>query len=512
MQIGERFLKRGLLTKDQLDRVLEAQQQTGGRTGWLALSLGYITSRELLQILAEHYHLPFLENASEHANLVDISLIERVSYQEVLRYQTLPVRRVEDQLEVWTIYPGSESALTWIKDTYQTEQISVRVIGERDFFELVRRFWKVDLVKWAADGLFYRSPEESARERLGRSQRIVMSIALVVFIVVAWLFPTKVLLGSFLILQGIYLLQWVFKVWLTLGHKDVVLDLEPISRLPRSEWPVYSILVPLYREPEHVLRQSIEAIKNLDYPPNRLDVLLLVEEDDRQTIEYLKQCRPPGHFRFVYIPPLGPRTKPKACNYGLMFARGKYLTIYDAEDIPEHDQLYKALAGFQAWGDDTILQCALQFYNSRQNLLTRWFALEYANWFDILLPGLHGWRLPIPLGGTSNHFPVETLRQIGGWDAYNVTEDADLGMRAARYRIKVRMLPSTTWEEANSLLMNWLRQRVRWIKGYMQTTLVYTRRPVQMFKNFGFKQYGAFLLFVGSVRWTPLSRHFFGPF
>ncbi len=169
----------------------------------------------------------------------------------------------------------------------------------------------------------------------------------------------------------------------------------------------------------------------------------------------------------MIVPDTFPRTKPKACNVGLLNAKGEYLVIYDAEDIPDTDQLKKSVIAFRKLDNPLIicLQAKLNYYNPRQNLLTRWFTSEYSMWFDLYLPGLDGLNAPIPLGGTSNHFRVDALKKIGGWDPYNVAEDCDLGIRLFREGYRTRVLDSTTWEEANSRLENWLRQRSRWVKG-----------------------------------------------
>ena len=195
-----------------------------------------------------------------------------------------------------------------------------------------------------------------------------------------------------------------------------------------------------------------------------------------------------------------PTTKPKACNYGLLFAKGEYLTIYDAEDVPERDQLKKAVAAFRKGPPELVcIQAALNYYNSEQNFLTRMFTLEYSYWFDYMLPGIEALRLPIPLGGTSNHFRTRVLRELGGWDPFNVTEDADLGVRAGAHRYRVATLNSTTYEEANSRLGNWLRQRSRWIKGYMQTYLVHMRHPLRLYRRIGGRAFWGFQLLIGGT-------------
>jgi cellulose synthase/poly-beta-1,6-N-acetylglucosamine synthase-like glycosyltransferase len=263
--------------------------------------------------------------------------------------------------------------------------------------------------------------------------------------------------------------------------------------------PVYTLLVPLYREPGSV-PQLVAALTRLDYPADRLDIKLVLEADDGDTFAAIQKLDLPAQFEVLRVPALAPRTKPKACNYALASARGAHVVIYDAEDIPDTDQLRKAVAAFQAGGPQlACLQARLNYYNPRENWLTRQFTLEYSMWFDWLLPGLQALGLPIPLGGTSNHFRTCILRQLGGWDAYNVTEDADLGLRLARSGYACAVLDSTTMEEANCQHGNWLRQRTRWLKGYMLTWLVHMRRPFLLWRQLGTGAFVGFQMFVGGT-------------
>jgi cellulose synthase/poly-beta-1,6-N-acetylglucosamine synthase-like glycosyltransferase len=176
--------------------------------------------------------------------------------------------------------------------------------------------------------------------------------------------------------------------------------------------------------------------------------------------------------------------------------------IYDAEDRPEPDQLWRAITAFQQ-SDDRVacVQSRLSFYNQRQNLLTRFFTLEYTFWFDLFLPALSIIGAPIPLGGSSNHLRTSILKQVGAWDAYNVTEDCDLGIRLAKNGYRTIIINSTTWEEANSQIGNWIRQRSRWIKGYLQTYLVHTRDPIGLLRQLGLQNFLFFQLYIGG---TPL--------
>ena len=206
---------------------------------------------------------------------------------------------------------------------------------------------------------------------------------------------------------------------------------------------------------------------------------LLLEEDDIETRAAAAAMDLPACFDVLVIPDVGPRGKPRACNHGLARALGEYLVIYDAEDRPEADQLRKSVMAFaEAEPDVVCLQAQLNYFNRTYNLLTRWFTAEYSVWFDQLLPGLQAMDVVIPLGGTSNHFATSRLEELGGWNSFNVTEDADLGLRIYLQGWKTAVLETTTYEEATSRYRNWIRQRSRWVKGYMQTYLFHMRRPV----------------------------------
>lgn len=275
---------------------------------------------------------------------------------------------------------------------------------------------------------------------------------------------------------------------------------EPVNFTGSDDaFPVYSILAPMYQESGSI-GQLIHALNQLNYPPEKLDIKLILEEDDIKTLNTLKNINLGPQFEILCVPPLAPRTKPKALNFALQSARGEFVVIYDAEDIPGINQLRKAVAAFHAGGAElACLQARLNYYNAGENWLTRQFTLEYSMWFDWLLTGLQALGLPIPLGGTSNHFRAGVLRELGGWDAYNVTEDADLGLRLARRGYTCAVLDSTTLEEANCRHVNWLRQRTRWQKGYMLTWLVHMRAPLDLWRQLGPAGFLGFQLFIGGT-------------
>jgi len=291
---------------------------------------------------------------------------------------------------------------------------------------------------------------------------------------------------------------------------DIRISRAEIETLKDEDLPDYTILVPLYKETE-VAEKIVKNISAIDYPQDKLDVKLLLEEDDQATIDACRMADLPPNFQTIIVPDSQPKTKPKACNHGLEEARGEYLVIYDAEDRPEPDQLRKAIYAFRnrVQPRTTCLQAKLNYFNPRQNTLTRWFTIEYTTWFDLYLPGLHALGAPIPLGGTSNHFQTDVLREIGGWDPFNVTEDCDLGIRLYRMGYKTQILDSTTWEEANSKLLNWIRQRSRWVKGYVQTHLVHMRRPLRTVWDLGPWRFFGFLTSVGGLALTLLLNPIF---
>jgi cellulose synthase/poly-beta-1,6-N-acetylglucosamine synthase-like glycosyltransferase len=284
------------------------------------------------------------------------------------------------------------------------------------------------------------------------------------------------------------------------------------ERTTDGDLPIYTVLVPVFRE-SNIIAKLISNLGSIDYPKTKLDVIVLMEANDEETVAAAKAMRPPEYVRLLVVPPGHPQTKPRACNYGLAFARGKYVVIYDAEDRPEPDQLRLALAAFErdrmerellgsAQRPVACVQAALHYFNADYNVLTRLFAIEYAHWFTSMLPGLDGSGVPIPLGGTSNHFDTEVLRELGAWDPYNVTEDADLGLRASVQGYRVAVIGSSTGEEACAQVGAWIKQRTRWIKGYMVTGAVNTRHPVRFLRECGLM--GAVGL-VGLIIGTPLT-------
>lgn len=331
-------------------------------------------------------------------------------------------------------------------------------------------------------------------------QKAVISLAIATVLVGLLLNTVGTLLVLTCTLSFIYFVDTLFNLFVVLKSlhtpQEITFKDSEIESLQDKNLPVYSILCPLYKE-AHVIPQFVEAISKLSWPKKKLDVMLLLEEDDKESIAAAKKLNLPSYVRIVIVPDSQPKTKPKACNYGLSKAKGEYLVIFDAEDMPEPNQLKKAYLGFSKVGKEVVcLQAKLNYYNPYQNLLTRFFTAEYSLWFDITLTGLQSINTSIPLGGTSNHFRSKDIQKLQGWDPFNVTEDADLGMRLFKKGYKTAIIDSLTLEEANSKWGNWIRQRSRWIKGYMQTYLVHTRKSYEFAKTQG-KHFPIFHLIIG---------------
>lgn len=371
----------------------------------------------------------------------------------------------------------------------------------------IRRRHAHALARQAAYGLIERSPRLSAGT-LGTARLVFAGTALVLALVPLLLHSTPAPLAIILAFAiGSVLLGWSCLRLSAIAHPPG--PPEPPWRSDRH-LPRYSLIVPLYRE-ARVVPQLVEALLALDYPREKLQVLLVVEPDDGETALALARQHLPAHMEVVTAPALGPRTKPKALNAALPFARGTLIGVYDAEDQPEPLQLRRVCTQFLTTGDARLgcVQAHLAIDNLDDGWITRQFAAEYAGHFDVLLPMLAQSRLPFPLGGTSNHFRREALESVGGWDPHNVTEDADLGVRLARQGWRIELVGSTTDEEAPRRFHAWLRQRTRWYKGWMQTLLVHAREPGRLLREAGLAATTGFLLLIGGGIGAALVHPFF---
>jgi cellulose synthase/poly-beta-1,6-N-acetylglucosamine synthase-like glycosyltransferase len=317
----------------------------------------------------------------------------------------------------------------------------------------------------AVQRLRQASAANSAYRRPGPVIMSIMAAIAGLFAAALWMAPAASLFTAASLMSLIFFNSVAWKLAAALHRQR----LQPAAPLAEPDLPAYTIMVPLYRE-ANVIPDLIRSLGAIDYSCIKLQILLITEADDHDTIAAIRKSGD-DRFELICVPAAEPRTKPKALVFALPFARGEFVVVYDAEDRPEPSQLRQAAAAFAA---DPALGCvqARLTPDNAETWLSRMFTTEYAANFEILLPALADWRLPLPLGGTSNHFPRRVLQKVGAWDPFNVTEDADLGLRIARNGYRVGMIDSRTYEEAPVRLAQWLPQRRRWLKGWMQTVLV----------------------------------------
>jgi cellulose synthase/poly-beta-1,6-N-acetylglucosamine synthase-like glycosyltransferase len=498
-KLGEVLVALGLVSESQIDEALDVQARTGDRLGEVLLHSGVIDERELAGALADQLRLPLLDVSAFEP---DPEAVRIVPEPLARRHRFIPLAVRDGVLYLAMSDPLDDDALAALRE-HTVLPLRTVVASRTSVQTLLQRIYSGRYIEVATAELLNRAPEESAFKVLTRNQKIFFGSAALLFVLSFATWPIATIVGFNVVSILFYAAVSAYKFKLMYSALSYSLELpvtdEEVLALDERTLPVYTILVPLYREAAVVGRLT-GSIARLDYPKTKLDVKLIVEEDDEETIAAIRRMDLPAHFRVVVVPDQQPKTKPKACNYGLIQAEGRYVVIFDAEDRPEADQLKKVVLAFRK-SDETIacVQCKLNYFNRSQNILTRWFTSEYSNWFDLLMPGLDASDAPIPLGGTSNHFITDKLVALGAWDPFNVTEDADLGIRLHKAGYKTAVLDSTTYEEANSDLYNWIRQRSRWVKGYIQTWLVHMRHPRALIAQLGFKGFLSFQLIVGGT-------------
>ncbi len=501
MSIPELLVTDGFITQRDREKIDDFSARSGLSFIKIALNFGYISRKNYERAMIDAGYpfqqireLPFQKE-----------VLDKIDLKFVVQHLALPLRIENNRVITIMADPSDQLFIDFIKFNYDHEP-EIIVASDLDIVWLSHKLLGDPYVKSSVFELFNRDPANSALITFSSGQLITMFLVLA--IVVAGLVlsfkNTSIILN--LTISLFFLIAILFKLFLALVgsrfelHQAVTRD--DLRELKEADLPIYTILLPVYKE-DKLIKKLIWNLQAIDYPREQLDVKLLIEEDDDKTLNAVRNLDFPAVFEVIVVPFLMPKTKPKACNYGLHFSRGKYLTIYDAEDIPDTDQLRKVVSMFHKLPSNYIcVQSALNYFNRNENFLTRMFTLEYSYWFDYMLPGLDTLDIPIPLGGTSNHFKIEYLVELGAWDPFNVTEDADLGVRAYAKGYKVAVVNSTTYEEANNEPFNWIRQRSRWIKGYMQTYLVHMRNPAALLRKLGWRGFLGFSFFIGA---TPLT-------
>jgi len=501
MSIPELLVGEGFITPDDRKRIENLSAATGQSFIKVALNFGYVSRKNYERILINYDYK--IEQIRTEA--FDTGILKKIDLKFADEQIALPLRIENGRVVTLMADPSNELFIDFIKFTYNCEP-QIIVASDLDILWLSHKLLGEAYVKSSVFELMKNDSSSSAIVTFTTAQLIFTFILLgIVAIGLVLSFKNTSIIIN-LIISSFFLVAIVFKLFLALVgsrfelHQAVTK--EELRQDSDEDMPVYTILLPVYKE-DKLIKKLIWNLQSIDYPREKLDIKLVIEEDDDKTLNAVRNLDFPAIFEVIVVPFHMPKTKPKACNYALHFAKGKYLTIYDAEDIPDTDQLKKVVTLFRKLPENYIcIQCALNYFNRNENFLTRMFTLEYSYWFDYMLPGLDTLDIPIPLGGTSNHFKLDELVELGAWDPFNVTEDADLGVRAYAKGHKVAIVNSTTYEEANNEPFNWIRQRSRWIKGYMQTYLVHMRNPAKLVRKIGWRGFWGFNFFIGA---TPVT-------
>jgi cellulose synthase/poly-beta-1,6-N-acetylglucosamine synthase-like glycosyltransferase len=451
--------------------------------GRILLNRGRIDEPTLLNALARVHGAPILTLGDAPP---DPRLANAIPRDVALRAEAVPCHDADGTISIATARPDlfdlvNEGATT---DTPPKLALATRA----DILDAQTKLWGAALAREAET----RAPVALSC-RTWRPDRVLAGVLALtaILLILEALFPAQVVLVAF----GIAGLAFTANITLK-GAAFLAMLLHPgAAQNPPSRRPdiaphllrppVVSLLVPMFREPE-IAERLVTHLARMRYPPERLDILLLLEEDDACTARALSTADLPPNMRVITVPTGHPRTKPRALNYALPFARGEIIGIYDAEDRPDPNQVADIVRRYdEVPRDVACLQGRLDYYNTDHNLMARLFTIEYASWFRVLLPGVQRLGLFVPLGGTTLFLRRDALEEVGGWDAHNVTEDAELGLRLARAGYRAELVDTTTYEEATAAVGPWIRQRSRWLKGYIITWATAMRGPLSLWRDLG---------------------------
>ncbi|HDR28001.1 glycosyltransferase family 2 protein [Rhodovulum sp.] len=496
LRLGEQLLVAGAVTPEALERALADHARMEVQLGELLIAEGDATADAVAEALCRQFGTGRADFA---AYPPDPRLIDILGVRTCLKKGLLPWRRFAGATLIATAHPNRFEQLAPTLPADLTP--AIMVICREDELQQALASCRSEVLAHAAET---RVPEqESCRAWLRAGPRTAVLIALAALGLLAALAPLTVLGVLTLWALGWMLAGSLLKAAAALSQARALI--RDRSALPQAapiiaRLPRISILVPLFRE-SAIAPRLIARLSRLDYPRALLDICLVTEAGDDDTHAMLDATPLPPWMRRVTVPEGALKTKPRALNYALDFCRGSIVGIYDAEDAPAPDQLRKVVAHFHSCGPNVaVVQGVLDFYNPRANWLARCFSIEYAAWFRVVLPGLARLGVPVPLGGTTLFFRRRVLEELGGWDAHNVTEDADLGLRLARHGYRTEFLDSVTEEEANCRAWPWVRQRSRWLKGYAMTWATHMRRPDLLLRQFGpLGFFGMQVLFLGTL-------------
>ncbi|WP_212524421.1 glycosyltransferase [Actibacterium sp. MT2.3-13A] len=456
----------------------------------LLLRRGLLSSETLTEALAD---LHGAERVDLDLTAPDPRLIDEIGVQRCLALQAVPLRRLGGDTVVATARPDRFAEIR----RALPREFGRAVMAICDADQLRAALLHARAAPLAAAAETRVAEALSCRFWYGAAPRYAVGGALLGLLALLLAAPAT----TFALLTG-----WAMLALLALFALKAAAVLAATRRVPPrpvtlpGPRPVVSVMVPLFRE-EDIAPRLVARLEKLTYPKELLDICLVTEQADQVTRDALAAARLPGWMRIVTVPDGSLKTKPRALNFALDFCRGSIIGIYDAEDAPDPDQIDRVVRRFEGSGPEVAcLQGVLDFYNSDQNWLARCFTIEYASWFRVMLPGLERLGLVVPLGGTTLFLRRAVIEALGGWDAHNVTEDADLGVRLARFGYRTELMTCVTAEEANCRIWPWIKQRSRWIKGYAMTWSAHMRHPARLWRDLGPRRFfGLQVVFLASL-------------
>lgn len=493
--LGQLLVESGAVDPGNLAKALAMQAREAARLGDILLAHDWVSEGDLMAALSQQWRAEVIDPKTSRP---DARLIDRLGAQVCLREGVLPWRLVGAATVVATARPDDFARLRPVLEQ-AFGPVLMALATERDLHAALLATRK-SVLNLNAETLVPAA--ESCRSwNTSLLRRRAVAASLVVAWV-AWVLPSALVLA---------VTGWaVLSLIVTAGLKLAAVVTHFREKAPESarlsapvaiaRLPVVSVMIPMFREND-IADRLVRRIGRLQYPRELLDVLLVVEEEDGVTQATLAAASLPRWMRVVVVPKGPLKTKPRALNFAMNFCRGSVIGIYDAEDAPDPAQLHRVVRRFHDRGPEVAcLQGALDFYNPRANWLSRCFTIEYAGWFRVVLPGLQRMGLAIPLGGTTLFFRRAAIERLGGWDAHNVTEDADLGVRLARHGYRAELVETVTEEEANCRAWPWVKQRSRWLKGYAMTYAVHMRDPRLLLRQLGaWRFFGFQALFLGTL-------------
>ncbi|WP_246831301.1 glycosyltransferase family 2 protein [Pseudotabrizicola formosa] len=474
--LGVVLLRDGLVQGDALVSALAQQRRRRGRVTDVLLSHAALPPDQLYAAMAAHWETSVVDPAQLPP---DPRLVDHLGAVDCLRSSMLPWRNVGGATVIATAEP-EDFAMHRARLTALFGPVVMAITSRTALQQAVLALRGPQLVRAAES----RVPASESCRSFGSAPLLLptlATVALVAALSLAW--PMALLW----LVTG-----WTFVTLLALtllkAGAGLAAGLRPPPEPPATliaRQPIVSVIVALFGESD-IAPRLVRRLDKLDYPRELLDVVLVTEAEDHQTQAALAGAELPPWMRIVVVPEGQIKTKPRALNFALDHCRGAIIGVYDAEDAPEPDQIHRIVQQFYRRGPDVAcLQGVLDFYNPTTNWLSRCFTIEYATWFRLILPGLERLGLPVPLGGTTLFFRRAALEAVGGWDAHNVTEDADLGMRLYRHGYRTELISTVTGEEANCRALPWVRQRSRWLKGYMMTWATHMRAPRLLWQQLG---------------------------